>query len=616
MGKQRGIVFTYNNEGIGLCGMGIMGYRCFTSDSYAKFGPFNKIQLFTGQNNSGKSTLMLFAVKLLNAIREDGTISGEGLDIELEDIHFEVAEQKELRFTLCFDWESLLFPTPCLEVERQERLLKTLFALLDCMTEEHGGKKYVWLNCKVGLRSTFKSSCHDIQFELPCNLEELMSVEDFEEMAIWLTSGKVLNPIANSLSSNEIHRLFSKVIRRVVPWGRIPKTELVQAIRHVSNRPQSGESAITRGNGLIGELHKLSNPNPRTQDEADKKWKRFTSFARCVLCDSSAEIKIDAEETVVMVKTRGSSFYALSDLGTGIEELIMLAAAVAVSENKLICIEEPELHLHPALQMDLIYHLNEDTAGNRFLITTHSATLVNSGFAEVAQIVKDDNGSHSIPVRSFLDSRRVVDDLGIRPADLLMANYVVWVEGPSDRIYIRNWIFKIDPSLKEGRHYAVMFYGGRLLSNLTISGVEAPDDLINLIKINTHCCIIMDSDRDKKGGKINQAKQRLRKECEGSGCFVWVTDYYTIENYVPEELLADALKELYPKKIWSNPLGNRYRGPLSGCFDGSTTVPDKKAVARWVTNAGFEMDQVLNKHVNKLVEAIRRANGIHSNLNE
>ncbi|SHU60945.1 Uncharacterised protein [Mycobacteroides abscessus subsp. bolletii] len=54
---------------------------------------------------------------------------------------------------------------------------------------------------------------------------------------------------------------------------------------------------------------------------------------------------------------------------------------------------------------------------------------------------------------------QVCVDLGYRPSDLLQANYVVWVEGPSDRTYIRRWLQIANPDLQEGIDYSIMFYG-------------------------------------------------------------------------------------------------------------------------------------------------------------
>jgi hypothetical protein len=49
-------------------------------------------------------------------------------------------------------------------------------------------------------------------------------------------------------------------------------------------------------------------------------------------------------------------------------------------------------------------------------------------------------------------------------------SWSIWVEGPTDRIYLQQWIKLPRSNLEEGVDYSIMFYGGRLLSHLT------PDD--------------------------------------------------------------------------------------------------------------------------------------------
>jgi predicted ATPase len=48
------------------------------------------------------------------------------------------------------------------------------------------------------------------------------------------------------------------------------------------------------------------------------------------------------------------------------------------SENRLIAIEQPELHVHPALQTELadLFIQSAKERGNRFLIETHSEHLI------------------------------------------------------------------------------------------------------------------------------------------------------------------------------------------------------------------------------------------------
>ena len=70
----------------------------------------------------------------------------------------------------------------------------------------------------------------------------------------------------------------------------------------------------------------------------------------------------------------------------------------------------------------------------------------------------------------------ICNDLGYKASDLLQTNSIIWVEGPSDRIYINFWLNEIDDSLVEGVHYSIMFYGGRLFSHLTADDYDDIED--------------------------------------------------------------------------------------------------------------------------------------------
>jgi hypothetical protein len=94
-------------------------------------------------------------------------------------------------------------------------------------------------------------------------------------------------------------------------------------------------------------------------------------------------------------------------------------------------------------------------------------------------------------------------DLGYRAADILQSNCVIWVERPSDRLYIRRWIELIDESLVENLHYSIMFYGGKLLNHLAISD-DAVSEFIKLRLLNRHSGIVMDSDRTSPDASITK----------------------------------------------------------------------------------------------------------------
>ncbi len=67
------------------------------------------------------------------------------------------------------------------------------------------------------------------------------------------------------------------------------------------------------------------------------------------------------------------------DVGTGISQLLPVLVNAAGGQNQLIAIEQPELHLHPALQAELGDVFIESALGenkNTFLIETHSEHLI------------------------------------------------------------------------------------------------------------------------------------------------------------------------------------------------------------------------------------------------
>ena len=109
------------------------------------------------------------------------------------------------------------------------------------------------------------------------------------------------------------------------------------------------------------------------------------------------------------------------------------------------------------------------------------------------------------------DKRAILDALGAHASDILQSNAVLWVEGPSARIYLRNWLKMIDPRLQEGVHYSTMFYGGALLSHLSTSD-DAIDAFVRLTELNRNMAIIIDSDRGEPNGPLKKHAQRIVDE--------------------------------------------------------------------------------------------------------
>ena len=80
-----------------------------------------------------------------------------------------------------------------------------------------------------------------------------------------------------------------------------------------------------------------------------------------------------------LVDLRSNVVLSLEDVGFGISQVLPILVQLAISESDMVLIEQPELHLHPALQAhfgDLLIDGITPDSKNQFVIETHSEHLL------------------------------------------------------------------------------------------------------------------------------------------------------------------------------------------------------------------------------------------------
>lgn len=162
---------------------------------------------------------------------------------------------------------------------------------------------------------------------------------------------------------------------------------------------------------------------------------------------------------------------------------------------------------------------------------------------QIFHITKTDNKSSIKSVIGPLEYKTIFDDLDVRASDILQSNGIIWVEGPSDRIYLNKWISLLDSSLVEGYHYSIMFYGGRLLSNLSFNYDILEKELIPMIKLNSNAHVIIDRDGKTISAKLNETKERIQSEIGEKN--TWITKGREIENYLSNRTIEKWLSSIY-----------------------------------------------------------------------
>ncbi|TCL78544.1 putative AbiEii toxin of type IV toxin-antitoxin system [Curtobacterium sp. PhB128] len=385
-----------------------------------------------------------------------------------------------------------------------------------------------------------------------------------------------------------------------------PNAYFIEGDRAITSEASSGHAL--NGAGIIRRLLELENP---TSDQLSDKLRfiAIQQFVQTVMEDESLTISIPHTAETIHISSGGLTL-PIEHMGTGIHEVVIIAAAATLRENSLFCLEEPELHLHPLLQRKLLKYLAEQTS-NTYLIATHSAHMLDLGIGTINHVRHEDGRSALTIVGSAAEQAEVCEDLGYRPSDLVQTNAIIWVEGPSDRVYLNHWLESLAPArYQEGIHYSIMFYGGGLLSALSPLDEPELEEFISLRRMNRYVAILIDSDKQSSRAKLNASKLRVIAEFEGDAdhSLAWVTWGYTIENYVPHDLLSMAIRKAHPRKgIATHAAAGRWENPLSATRVGTT--PSKVAISREVVKSWeMPLSRQLEKEVQRVIQLIERAN--------
>ena len=262
----------------------------------------------------------------------------------------------------------------------------------------------------------------------------------------------------------------------------------------------------------------------------------------------------------------GDKRYALSKMGSGLKTIILVLLNLIIVSNQfynsyikekavVFAFEELENNLHPALQrrlFDYIDRFSKEHPNTYVFLTTHSHVPINmfadQEDAQILHVTKEGGVSSLHVINDFITKSEVLNDLDVRASDLLQSNGIIWVEGPSDRIYIKRWIeIWGGGDLCEGIDYQFLYYGGRLLSHYSAEEAQAENDLIGILTTNRNSAIVIDSDKRTPRSRINATKQRIQKEFKAKQLFCWITQGKEIENYVSSQAINATYKSHLPQ---------------------------------------------------------------------
>ncbi|WP_321281428.1 AAA family ATPase [Marinifilum fragile] len=482
-----------------LKGFGISNYRSFDEEGII-LEDLKKINIIIGKNNCGKSNILRFLHTLNSNIKDLRNFPN--------DIQNQHRRNGNLaQFKIKFSGNDLVFRNQDLHRDRNWDPSIIL--------------KKNWI-----LSFGFQSQ----KISLPKDFENLKSYHllAFQNKYSNASEGQLKDAIIDTWS-NKIKSIIKVEFSDLI---YIPHLRVIQ-----EGHSFGDSNSSINGSNIISKMFAMQNPEIG-QEKSREKFNLIQNFVRELINNPELKIEIPHTQKEIVLTIDGVR-QPLDAFGTGIHQLVILCSALVIHENSIVCIEEPEIHLHPELQRKFLNFLHKTK--NTYFITTHSNTFLNSNNNTSIYHVKNDGLKSTIQLATRNDTTfSILNDLGYKSSDILQTNGVIWVEGPSDRTYLLQWIKILKPELIEGIHFSIMFYGGRLLSHLSFEKEKVISDLIPLLKLNQNAFVLMDRDGFTSNAKLTLTKQRVKAEIGERN--YWVTKGREIENYLTEKSLQCWLK--------------------------------------------------------------------------
>ena len=575
------------------CSVKADDYKCFRGEPTG-FEQFKQINLIIGKNNTGKSALLDLAELVCHA-------NAPRVRVKSPDLYSKTTSPIQISNKISENYNpGINFGTEaeqCHEVIWQFKYL---------------AKKQIEIDL--------------LRPKLPSN-----TVQQLNKM-LASHQGRLTEPTAYHLLS--YHRKYTPIFD--LPLGNRHLFRLEADRDLVPNNPDGNFNVRSKGQDVISLLHKYGTDG---QVLPLSLLERIEHGLSEILGD---EIDLKKIQTATIrdkvwdlhLFEREKKPLPISASGSGLKTILLVLSFLhllpqeskAELEKCVFCLEELENNLHPSAQRRLFKYLLDfiRDKGCMLFLTTHSNVAIDifsKCSDEEAQIlhVTHDGSRASVDTIEPQTLGHVLDDLGYQASDILQSNYLVWVEGPSDRIYIKHALEK-DHKLEEGVDYSIMFYGGRLLSHLDFDGTpqwdeDAVTELIDLAKINRNSAVVLDSDKTKEDDELNVTKERIIAaftDGENDKCFAWVTQGREIENYIEETAFKTAVDAVHTDANWDLiKFGPYDQRTIRKAAKSKKAYIDKVKVARELCNSGnlvFNMDW--DEQIKKLAGKIRAANGM------
>lgn len=229
----------------------------------------------------------------------------------------------------------------------------------------------------------------------------------------------------------------------------------------------------------------------------------------------------------------------LSDVGSGIAQMIFSIATVANRKPTLLLIDEPESHMHPSMQAKFLEALHRHVQFGT-IFTTHSIGLARQAANVIHAVIKDKTTGKS-SIRPFEDARnsaQLLGEMSYSQYSALGGKYLLLVEGSTEVKTLRMFLRKLDLDSE----IMIIPLGGSSLIH-----ANCKDELMEFSRIGAKVFVVFDSEKPSETEEPNASRLGFFKICaELFGApNVLMTEKRATDNYLSEAAIQKIKSDKY-----------------------------------------------------------------------
>ncbi|RRQ21916.1 hypothetical protein D6C00_08120 [Thiohalobacter thiocyanaticus] len=475
----------------------LKNFRCFDDSDPVHFDVKSGVTAFVGPNNSGKSSILRMFYELRNAFNQIGADEGAtGALLSGQTRPASLLGVPDPSAVLC------------------DRNQRPMTVRID--TRREGNKEAI--------------SSIELKFDRD-------NVGAFSATAF---TGPRRDALPHSKAKRKAEHHFAVSNREVQNESFAEQAEILRdslyigPFRNILNQGQANYYDLNVGTSFVQTWDNWKNGHNREHNRAIKEVENAIAH---LFGFSSLEINPSPDNNELRVFVDNHPF-SLHEQGAGLSQFIVTFGAAATRRPSLILIDEPELNLHPSLQVDFLTTLST-FASEGVVLSTHSIGLARSVADSIYSVRREGNRSIVRLYDETPNLQEFAGELGFSAFRELGYDRILLVEGPTDVRTVQQILRMLNKD-----HKIVVF---PLLGHAFASGDHSNAlEELNRIAPADKIAALVDSERECEGGEPDPKRKAFSDACNSAGFYsVLVTERRAIENYFSSRAIKQGVGEQY-----------------------------------------------------------------------